>query len=227
MKPTMTSRLPAATSASRIRSQASRVVASGFSQNTCLPAAMDGEHVLLVGGSPRGDDDGVDLGVVDQLLPGLQTPWPTASPAATAFARSRSTSVTAVTRAPETTVADASDVVLPDHAHADDADVEGHGKSSQLWKRISTASVGRGPARRSACSRLRVPGSAGARAARRGRGPARSPCRCHGPASRARRAAAGSPARRTAARTSRPAAPPRRATASPLGRARGPPGRPA
>ena len=40
MNPTCTSRRPAASSASTIRSQAPRVVASGFSQNTCLPAAM-------------------------------------------------------------------------------------------------------------------------------------------------------------------------------------------
>ena len=36
----ITSRRPAATSASTMRSQASRVVASGFSQKTCLPASM-------------------------------------------------------------------------------------------------------------------------------------------------------------------------------------------
>jgi hypothetical protein len=40
LKPTWTSRRPAATSASTIRRQASWVVASGFSQNTGLPAAM-------------------------------------------------------------------------------------------------------------------------------------------------------------------------------------------
>ena len=71
MKPTMTSRRPAATSASMIRSQASRVVASGFSQKTCLPAAMRGQHVLLVGRAPGGDHHGVDAVVADQVLPGL------------------------------------------------------------------------------------------------------------------------------------------------------------
>ena len=40
MKPTWTSRRPAAISASMIRRQASSVVASGFSQNTGLPAAI-------------------------------------------------------------------------------------------------------------------------------------------------------------------------------------------
>ena len=40
MKPTITSRRPKAISASRIRRQASWVVASGFSQKTGLPASM-------------------------------------------------------------------------------------------------------------------------------------------------------------------------------------------
>ena len=41
MKPTWTSRLPWATSASMMFRQASVVVASGFSQKTGLPAAIE------------------------------------------------------------------------------------------------------------------------------------------------------------------------------------------
>src|SRR5690349_2633527 len=102
MKPTETSRRPAATSASRMRSQASRVVASGFSQNTCLPAAIPastysswvGPHEVTTTASTPGS---------------AISSWPDACtrasdrPSATDRARSASTSVTADTRTPEST----------------------------------------------------------------------------------------------------------------------------
>src|ERR687884_554819 len=45
MNPTITRRRPAATSASTIRSHASLVLASGFSQKTCLLAAIVHPHL--------------------------------------------------------------------------------------------------------------------------------------------------------------------------------------
>ena len=102
MKPTMTCRFPLATSASRIRSHASRVVASGFSQNTCLPAAMEastysscvGPHEATTIASTSGSSIS-SCPVCSALAAGRS--------AATALARSKSTSVTAEMRAPETT----------------------------------------------------------------------------------------------------------------------------
>ena len=90
-----------------------------------------GEHVLLVRGSPGGDDDRVHLGVVDELLPGLQRLG------RRQVRRDRLGPVEVHVRHRGDTrarddVRDSPDVVLPDHAHADDADVEGHGKSFQL-----------------------------------------------------------------------------------------------
>jgi len=102
MKPTMTCRLPVATSASRIRWHASRVVASGFSQNTCLPAAMEartysscvGPHEATTTASTSSSSIS-SWPVCNALADGRS--------AATDLARSKSTSVTAEMRAPETT----------------------------------------------------------------------------------------------------------------------------
>jgi hypothetical protein len=90
-----------------------------------------GEHVLLVRRAPRGDDDRVDLGVVDQLLPGLQrlgrrqVRRDRLGPVEVHIGHRGDAGA-------RDDVRDAPDVVLADHAHADDADVEGHGKSFQL-----------------------------------------------------------------------------------------------
>ena len=83
-----------------MRSHASRVVARGFSQNTCLPAARQastysscvGPHEVTTTASTPGSS---------------MSAWPlscTVTPSsATERARSRSTSVTAATRTPERT----------------------------------------------------------------------------------------------------------------------------
>jgi hypothetical protein len=93
-----------------------------------LLARLDaGQHVLLVRGTPRGDDDRVDLGVRDELLPGLQG-------LGGGQARRHGLGPFHVhighrgdPRAGEH-VGQAADVVLPDHSDADDADVECHGE---------------------------------------------------------------------------------------------------
>ena len=70
MKPTWTSRLPWATSASTMRRAPSAVVASGFSQKQGLAGGDGGENVGLVGGAPRGDEHRIDAGGGDELLAG-------------------------------------------------------------------------------------------------------------------------------------------------------------
>src|SRR5918996_3606463 len=72
MKPTMTRRFPAATSASTMRSQASRGVGRGFSQKPCLPASMLASTYSSCVGPPGGDNDGIHLGVGDDVLATLQ-----------------------------------------------------------------------------------------------------------------------------------------------------------
>ena len=102
MNPTMTSRRPAATSASRIRSQASRVVASGFSQNTCLPAAIPASTYSSWVGPQEATMIASTPGSEMRSCPVSCTCTP-GSRSTADFARSRSTSVTAVTRAPDNT----------------------------------------------------------------------------------------------------------------------------
>src|SRR3954471_21634320 len=102
MKPTITMRRPAATSASRIRSQASRVVASGFSQNTCLPAAMPASTNSSCVGPQDATTTASTSGPLIRSWPVLWTVAPVAR-SATDCARSMSASVTAATRAPEST----------------------------------------------------------------------------------------------------------------------------
>src|SRR5688500_16234912 len=102
MKPTITSLRPAATSASRIRSQASRVVASGFSQKTCLPAAMLASTNSSWVGPLEHTTTACTSGSSIRSWPVLCSFAP-GTPSATVWARSRSASVTAETRAPERT----------------------------------------------------------------------------------------------------------------------------
>ena len=125
MKPTITSRRPAATSASRIRSQASRVVASGFSQKTCLPAAMLGQHELLVGRPPRGHDDRVDLGILDQVLTGL-VQLRAGQPVRDGLGAFQVGIGHRGDTGPREDVREPADVVLADHPDTDDADVHCH-----------------------------------------------------------------------------------------------------
>src|SRR3954452_1079676 len=102
MKPTMTILRPAATSASRIRSHASCVVASGFSQNTCLPAAMlASTYSSCVGPHEQTTTVSTSGASINSwpLLYGLAS----ARPSATVCVRSKSVSLTAVTRAPDRT----------------------------------------------------------------------------------------------------------------------------
>ena len=85
-----------------MRSHASRVVASGFSQNTCLPASMQASTYS----SWVGPHEATTTASTSESA---MSSWPVCnafaagSPAATDFARSRSTSVTAVTCAPDRT----------------------------------------------------------------------------------------------------------------------------
>src|SRR3982750_2888414 len=102
MKPTIPSRRPAASSASRIRSHASLVVPSGFSQKTCLPAAMPARTNSSCVGPHEQTTTASTSGSSMRSWPVLCT-VAAASPAATVWARSMSASVTAATRAPDST----------------------------------------------------------------------------------------------------------------------------
>ena len=68
MKPTITSRRPRATSASRICSHSGVVEAHGFSHMTGLPAAMQASVELGVGLADRRDEDRIDLIGRDQRV---------------------------------------------------------------------------------------------------------------------------------------------------------------
>src|SRR3954451_25276603 len=103
MKPTMTIRRPAATSASRMFSHASRVVARCFSQNTCLPAAMLASTNSSWVGPHEATTTASTAGSSIRSWPVLCAfTW--LKPSATVWARSMSASVTAATRAPDSTV---------------------------------------------------------------------------------------------------------------------------
>ena len=102
MKPTITSRRPAFVSASRMRSHASRVVASGFSQKTCLPAAMHASTYSSWVGPHEATMTASTSSSPMRSCPFSCIRAPASSPA-TALARLRSTSVTATTRAPDST----------------------------------------------------------------------------------------------------------------------------
>ena len=97
-----------------------------------LLARLDaGQHVLLVGGAPRGDDDRVDLGVRDQLLAGLQR----LRGGQPGGHRLRPVDVHVRHRGDPRArqhVREPADVVLADHSDADDADVECHREQSFL-----------------------------------------------------------------------------------------------
>src|SRR3954462_8676080 len=102
MNPTITMRRPAATPASMIRSHASRVVASGFSQKTCLPATMPASTNSSWVGPHEAPTTASTSGSSMRSWPVLCTVTPV-RPSATDCARSRSASVTAATREPERT----------------------------------------------------------------------------------------------------------------------------
>ena len=123
MKPTVVKRRPASISASRTSSQLGTVMPSGFSVRTGLPAAMQASTYVDVCLGVGGDDDGVDLGIVDEgLVIGRRrahrTRWPRAS------ARSRSRSWTATRRALSPSERDAAGVIRALLAGADDADAD-------------------------------------------------------------------------------------------------------
>ena len=67
MKPTWTSLRPEAISASMIRRQASLVGASGFSQNTGLPAPIAATTCSSWAGAPGRDEHRVDACVRDEI----------------------------------------------------------------------------------------------------------------------------------------------------------------
>ena len=96
MKPTITSRLPLATSASTIRRQASCVVASGFSQNTGLPASMAASTNSSCVGPHEVTSTASTASSPMSSCPVACTVQPV-SPSAIDWARAGSTSVTATT----------------------------------------------------------------------------------------------------------------------------------
>src|SRR5882724_6026849 len=101
MYPTCTSRLPYATSASTTRSAASWVVASGFSQKTGLPAAMDASTYCSWVGPQEQTTTASTVGSAITSSPVGRTVAPIPRP--TSAATASSTSVTAVTRTPDST----------------------------------------------------------------------------------------------------------------------------
>ncbi len=103
MKPTWTSRRPTATSASRIRRQASWLVASGFSQKTGLPAARQASTYSSWLGPQDATMTASTSGASTSACP---SGWTTARgrSATAAAALSGSTSVTATTSAPARTL---------------------------------------------------------------------------------------------------------------------------
>ena len=69
-----------------IRSHASRVVASGFSQNTCLPAAIEAStYSSWVGPQEQTTTASTSSSSISSC-PVACTPWPSGSPAATSLA---------------------------------------------------------------------------------------------------------------------------------------------
>src|SRR6202000_2169075 len=97
------SRRPPAASAPSTRSQASRVVASGFSQNTGLPAAIAASTYCSWVGPQDATTTASTAGSAITVSP-LECTAGTPYCLATASARPESTSVTAVTGAPSTIV---------------------------------------------------------------------------------------------------------------------------
>ena len=67
MKPTWISGRPSAASFCTIAYAEAMSVVSGFSQSTGMPAVEAGVDLLVVRRPGRGDQHGVDLGVVDRL----------------------------------------------------------------------------------------------------------------------------------------------------------------
>ena len=85
-----------------MRSHASRVVASGFSQNTCLPAAMEASTYSSCVGPQEATTIASTSGSSISSCP-VCSALADGRSAATDLARSKSTSATAEIRAPETT----------------------------------------------------------------------------------------------------------------------------
>jgi hypothetical protein len=102
MKPTWTSRRPASTSASMMREQASSVVASGFSQNTGLPAQREASTYSSCVGPQEQTMTASTLSSAIRSSPEACTVEPV-SLDATSLATLSSASVTATTSAPDTT----------------------------------------------------------------------------------------------------------------------------
>ena len=102
MKPTWTSRRPAATSAFMIASPSACVVASGFSQNTGLPASIAVSTCSAWVCAQEVTSTASTAGSATRSRPDGCTVTPVSAAAADA-ARAASTSVTAVTAPPDTT----------------------------------------------------------------------------------------------------------------------------
>jgi hypothetical protein len=94
---------PTATSASRIRRQASCDVANGLLAEDRLARSQAGQHVLLVGRTPGRHDDRVHVRCVDQCLP-VRMDDRARQVGTAAAALTGSTSVTATTSAPARTL---------------------------------------------------------------------------------------------------------------------------
>ena len=228
MKPTITSRRPAATSASRMRlarlpGRGQRLLAEDL-----LARRDAGQHELLVGGAPGSDDNSVDLRVVDQILAGLVQ----SSPAQTVRDGLRTFQIRVGDRGDACSredMGEPADVVLADHPDADDADIDCHDKV--LPERVSAVVVGQrrtGP--RPASDE--VAGGTGGDGERHVRLDGVEVLLDHAedvacPVRRALPAAGACRARRTAVPPWRRASRLRTGAASPGAPARGPPGRPA
>jgi hypothetical protein len=109
-----------------MRKHASWVVARGFSQNTGFPAGNRRENVLLVRGPPRADDDRIDVTVIDQ---GLTVRMDQGAARNTHSGRLGHLDVHVRHSdygRPGQHSRQSTDMVLPDHPRADDADFQRH-----------------------------------------------------------------------------------------------------
>ena len=108
-----------------IRRQASLGGASGFSQNTGLPALDRREDLLLVRRAPGGDQHRVDVGVRDEVL--RRRVHGGAGQARRDLAGAGRVDIGDRHHGPAgEDLGDPADVVLADHAGADHADPDGH-----------------------------------------------------------------------------------------------------
>ena len=123
MNPSVTSRRPAAASASITRRHASAVVASGFSHSTGLPAAMQAStNSSWVASNDATTTRSTASSAISACGSAKARPPPSS---AAAEARAGSASATAATRAPLDRLGERPHVVGAHHPRADDADADG------------------------------------------------------------------------------------------------------